>query len=104
MRGYGYQELGPLDPTGKPAGGRSLVEASAELRYRFGDFGIVPFFDIGQSYDSTQPKFSDLRYGAGIGARYYTNFGPLRVDVATPLGRRPGEPKVAVYVSIGQAF
>ena len=104
VRGYGYQELGPLDPTGKPAGGRSLVEASAELRYRFGDFGIVPFFDIGQSYDSTQPKFSDLRYGAGIGARYYTNFGPLRVDVATPLGRRPGEPKVAVYVSIGQAF
>lgn len=104
VRGYGYQELGPLDPTGKPAGGRSLVEASAELRYRFGDFGIVPFFDVGQSYDSTQPKFSDLRYGAGIGARYYTNFGPLRVDVATPLGRRPGEPKVAVYVSIGQAF
>jgi translocation and assembly module TamA len=54
--------------------------------------------------ESQTPGFSDLRFGAGIGGRLYTNFGPLRVDVATPLGRRRGEPWVAVYVSIGQAF
>ena len=104
VRGYGFQELGPRDPNNDPIGGRSLVEAAAELRYRFGNYGIVPFFDAGQAYASTAPQFTDLRYGAGIGARYYTNFGPVRLDIATPIGRRKGEPKVAIYVSIGQAF
>lgn len=104
VRGYGYQELGPQAPDGKPVGGRSLNEASAEARYRFGNFGVVGFVDVGQSYESTMPKLSDLRYGVGVGGRYYTNFGPVRLDVATPLGRRKGEPRVAVYVSIGQAF
>ena len=42
--------------------------------------------------------------GVGIGGRYYTNFGPLRFDVAMPLDKREGESSFAVYVSIGQAF
>ncbi len=104
VRGYAYQKLGPLDPEGDPVGGRSLNEGSAEVRYRFGNFGVVGFVDAGQAYESTMPKFSDLRIGAGIGARYYTNFGPLRVDLATPINRRPGEGRFNVYVSIGQAF
>ena len=64
----------------------------------------MPFIDAGNAYESTFPNASDLRFGAGIGGRFYTNFGPLRVDVATPLNPRPGDPKVALYVSIGQAF
>jgi len=104
VRGFAYQKLGPQDPNGDPIGGRSLNEASAEVRYRFGDYGIVGFVDAGQSYADTMPRFSDLRFGAGIGARYYTNFGPLRLDVATPLDRRPGESRINVYVSIGQSF
>lgn len=104
VRGYGFQKLGPLDPEGDPIGGRSLNEAAAEVRYRFGNFGVVGFVDVGQSYAATTPQFSDLRYGVGLGARYYTNFGPMRLDVATPLGRRKGEALINVYVSIGQAF
>ncbi len=104
VRGYGYQRLGPLDPNGDPVGGRSLNEFSLEARYRFGNFGIVPFIDGGNAYESVLPKGSDLRFGAGIGGRFYTNFGPLRVDVATPLNPRPGDGKVALYISIGQAF
>ena len=104
VRGYGYQELGPKDANGDPLGGRSLTEFAVEARYRFGNYGIVPFLDAGQLYQSTLPKFSGLRYGAGIGARYYTNFGPLRLDVATPINRRPGESKITLYISIGQAF
>ena len=104
VRGFGYQELGPKDAAKNPIGGRSLNEFAIEARYRFGDFGVVPFVDAGQVYDSVRPKFSDLRFGAGIGARYYTNFGPLRIDVATPIKRRAGESRVAVYLSIGQAF
>ena len=104
VRGYGYQRLGPLDPDGNPVGGRSLNEFALEARYRFGDFGIVPFIDAGNSYESSLPKGSDLKFGAGIGGRFYTNFGPLRVDVATPLNKRPGDSRVALYISIGQAF
>jgi translocation and assembly module TamA len=122
VRGYGFQQLGPravldnpdFDPTDedndadpfiyRPVGGRSVAEAGLEVRYRFGDFGIVGFVDAGQAYAETLPRFNDLQFGAGIGARYYTNFGPLRVDVATPINRRPGDSLINVYVSIGQAF
>ena len=104
VRGFGYQELGPKDPNDDPIGGRSVAEAAFEGRYRFGNFGVVGFVDAGQVYRGSAPTFSDLRFGAGIGARYYTNFGPMRLDVATPIGRKPGEALVSVYVSIGQAF
>ncbi len=104
VRGFGFQELGPKDPNDDPIGGRSLNEAAFEVRYRFGNFGIVPFVDVGQVYESAIPDFSSLRAGVGIGGRFYTNFGPFRVDVATPLGRKDGESAVSVYVSIGQAF
>ena len=104
VRGFGYQELGPKDPDDRPIGGRSLVEAAAEVRYRFGDYGVVGFVDAGQVYTSSTPGFDNLRYGVGIGGRFYTNFGPLRLDVATPINRQPGESRVSIYISIGQAF
>ena len=104
VRGYGYQRLGPFDPNGDPVGGRSINEFALEARYRFGNFGIVPFVDAGNAYESSSPRFNDLRFGAGIGGRFYTNFGPMRVDIATPLNPRPGDGKVALYISIGQAF
>lgn len=122
VRGFGFQELGPkveianpdFDPTDPdekddptifiPTGGRSVVEFALEGRYRFGNYGVVGFVDAGQVYDSQYPKLSGMRFGVGIGGRVYTNFGPLRLDVATPIGRRKGESRFAVYMSIGQAF
>jgi len=104
VRGFGYQELGPKDPEARPIGGRSLVEAATEVRYRFGNYGVVGFLDAGQVYTSAIPKFTNWRYGVGIGGRFYTNFGPMRLDVATPINRQPGESRVSVYISIGQAF
>lgn len=104
VRGYGYQKIGPVDINGDPAGGRSLAEFSIEARVRFGDFGVVPFIDGGNLYSARLPTFRNLRYGAGIGVRYYTSFGPIRVDIGTPLNRRSGDSRLAVYVSLGQAF
>jgi translocation and assembly module TamA len=104
VRGYGYQRLGPMDPNGDPVGGLSVNEFALEARYRFGNFGVVPFVDAGNSYSSVMPKLTDLRFGAGIGGRYYTNFGPLRIDIATPLNKRKGDSLIALYISIGQAF
>ncbi len=104
VRGFGYQQLGPKDINFDPIGGRSLNEAAIEARYRFGDYGVVGFADAGQVYEKALPKFNDWRFGVGLGARLYTNFGPLRLDVATPIKRQTGESHVSVYVSIGQAF
>ena len=104
VRGYSYQRIGPVDVDGDPVGGRGLAEFGAEARFRFGAFGVVPFFDGGNLSDGTAPTFKNVRYGAGLGARYYTSFGPIRIDVGTPLARRPGESRIAVYVSLGQAF
>jgi translocation and assembly module TamA len=104
VRGYGFQELGPRDINNVPLGGRSLSEFAVEGRYRFGNYGIVAFVDAGQVSEAQYPDFSNLRFGVGVGGRVYTNFGPVRVDVATPIGRRDGEALITVYVSIGQAF
>lgn len=104
VRGYGYQDIGPRDANDDPIGGRSLAEFSLEARIRFGNFGVVPFVDAGNISTGQLPNFGDLQLGAGLGLRYYSNFGPIRIDVGTPLNPQPGDPKVAVYVSLGQAF
>ncbi len=105
VRGYGFQRIGPRDPVfDDPIGGRSLTEFALEARVRFGNFGIVPFIDGGNISTASLPQFDNLRFGAGIGVRYHTRFGPIRLDVATPINPAPGDPRIAVYVSLGQAF
>lgn len=104
VRGYGYQDIGPRDVNNDPIGGKSLAEFSLETRVRFGNFGVVPFVDAGNISTQALPRFKDLRIGAGVGLRYYSNFGPIRVDVGTPINPQKGDSKIAVYVSLGQAF
>ena len=108
VRGYGYQELGPRDVDGHPIGGRSLAEFALEARIRLsalgGNFGIVPFLDGGTLSTTSTPDIKHWQFGVGIGARYYSSFGPIRIDLGTPLNRRPGDSRVAVTVSLGQAF
>jgi translocation and assembly module TamA len=107
VRGYSYQAIGPRDLNNDPVGGRSLAEAAVEARFRFGSanqFGLVPFVDAGTISSAMLPAMGDVRVGAGIGLRYYTSFGPIRVDVGTPLNPQPGDPRIGVYVSLGQAF
>ncbi len=104
VRGYGYQDIGPRDVNNDPIGGKSLAEFSLETRVRFGNFGVVPFIDAGNISTQFLPHFSDLRIGAGVGFRYYSSFGPIRFDVGTPVNPQKGDPRVAVYVSLGQAF
>ncbi len=107
VRGFVYQSAGPRDAFNNPLGGASVVEASVELRQRIGKaFGAVAFVDAGSAYPDFLPNFSLLapRVGAGVGIRYYTDFGPIRADVGFPLNRREGDPPFGLYVSLGQAF
>jgi translocation and assembly module TamA len=108
VRGYGYQRIGPRDVDNDPIGGRSLAEFSLEARVRLnafgGNFGIVPFIDGGTLSTDALPDFKDWQIGAGIGARYYSSFGPIRIDIGTPLNRQKGDGRIAVVVGLGQAF
>ena len=107
VRGFGYQKAGPRDQYYNVIGGRSLLQASAELRMRLTDtIGIVPFLDAAEVNANEAPDFTSKVYaGAGIGLRYYTAIGPLRLDLATPLDPRSrGDSPVQIYVSLGQAF
>jgi translocation and assembly module TamA len=106
VRGYAYDELGPTVFWGAVVGGRSVFDASAELRVKVTDtIGVVPFFDIGNAFTSNFPTFNEPLFSAvGLGLRYYTSVGPIRLDVAFPLERHPGTGPVAIYVSIGQSF
>jgi translocation and assembly module TamA len=104
VRGYAYQGIGPkIGDT--PVGGLSLAEGSVELRYMVNDnFGIVPFVDAGTVSEQEFPDFSDVKVGTGVGIRYLTPFGPLRVDAAVPLNKGPDDPDFGIYAGIGQAF
>lgn len=105
VRGYGFQDIGPRDGTGNPTGGLSILETSAELRIQITDtIGIVPFVDAGLVSSSESFSDADFKVGAGVGLRYLTPFGPLRVDVALPLNKEAGDPDYGIYAGIGQAF
>jgi translocation and assembly module TamA len=106
VRGYAYRNIGVETPSGNIVGGRSLAEASIEARMRVTDsIGMVAFADAGYVGADSFPTFDDrLRVGVGAGLRYITGLGPIRLDVAVPLDRRPGDPSVAFYVGLGQAF
>ena len=104
-RGYEYRSLGP-EYHGEVTGGLGLAEASAELRLRVTEtIGLVPFVDIAAvSADSTF-DFSDTVYvGAGLGLRYFSAIGPIRLDAAVPLTERDDRPGFGLYVGLGQAF
>ena len=108
VRGYGYQQLGPKDAVGDPVGGRGLAEFALEARIRLkqfgGNFGVVPFLDGGSLTTDALPGSGKWRFAVGAGLRYYSTFGPIRIDLGVPLERQKGDGPVAVTVSLGQAF
>jgi translocation and assembly module TamA len=106
VRAYGFQELGPVAADGDPAGGRSQLELGVELRWRMlEDFGGAVFVEGGDVYDDPLPDPSEgIQWGAGLGVRYFTDFGPIRADVAFPINPRHGDDPVQFYIGLGQAF
>jgi translocation and assembly module TamA len=112
VRGYGYQLLGNVNDEKKPTGGKSVFEIGVESRIKISqNIGLAVFVEGGDVYDGRFPKFNKkMLYGGGIGIRYYTLLGPIRIDIAFPFKRRKtsSNKKIDslfnVYVSIGQAF
>lgn len=107
IRGYAFQLAGPLETDNDPEGGLSVLELGAEARIRVTeDVGIVPFVDGGAAQLDVYPsRFDDILWAGGLGVRYYTPIGPLRLDVALPInGRENVDDAFQFYISIGQAF
>ena len=106
VRGYDFQAVGPLDADGVPIGGRSAVEAAVETRAKiFGPFQVAAFADAGAVFSASFPDFDgDYLVGAGGGVRYLSPIGPIRLDVAVPLEKRPTDRGFQFYISLGQPF
>ena len=105
VRGQGYQSLA-LDVGGESVGGRSFLGLSGEVR---GDITeniqLVGFADWGYIGAESFPDFTgDSHAGAGIGVRYNTGIGPIRLDVAVPVSGDTDSSSFYIYVGIGQAF
>lgn len=95
VRGYGYQELSPLDPLGEPAGGKHLIVASAELERRIGEqWAIAVFADAGNAFDGSD---FEPAMGVGFGLRWRSPVGPIRLD----LGHGLDDPDQALRLHIG---
>ena len=105
VRGYTYQSIGPRTPSNQPAGGDGLLEGSLELRRHVrANWAMVAFADAGAVSENGIPGAGSLAVGLGLGVRYLTPVGPVRVDLATPLDREIEDSPVQLYIGIGQAF
>lgn len=103
VRGQPFQSLG-VTSGGVASGGQGFAALSAELRAGITEtIGLVAFADAGYVSESAFGGSSDWHAGAGIGLRYNTGIGPIRVDVGMPVQGTTGD-GVQIYIGIGQAF
>lgn len=97
IRGYGYEEISPKDESGFLTGGQYMATASLEYQYRVvGNWWIATFVDYGDSWISTP----DWKRGAGIGVRWASPVGPVRLDFAWGFDANPGD-EFKVHFTLG---
>jgi translocation and assembly module TamA len=109
VRGQPYRSLGIPITKGFGSqfliGGAYFLAGSAEVRAKVTDrIGVVGFVDAGRvGLDGFFDDFGSWHAGAGLGVRYDTGLGPIRLDVAAPVGGNTGD-GVQVYIGLGQSF
>ena len=106
VRGYAERAIGPEDEDGDPSGGLSVLELGTEIRARlFGPVGLAAFVEAGSVSEEVAPVFDEgVQVAAGLGARYYSPVGPIRVDVGVPVNPQDDDEAFQLYLSIGQAY
>ncbi len=107
VRGWPEDEVGPTDDAGNPLGGDAYALGIAEYRFPLGKkrWQGVAFFDVGNVWaDLGQIQPTDARYAVGVGLRYNTLVGPLRLDYGLKLNPDPGESAGRLYFNIGFPF
>lgn len=108
VRGLPFQSLGVTGPGGARSGGQGFAVLSGEVRGRVNEsFSLVGFVDAGYVSERAFSGADDWQAGGGVGLRYLTPIGPLRLDLATPLRRNATASdagRLQFYIGIGQAF
>lgn len=105
VRGYPTNSLGPLDDSGEALGGEVLLIANEELHIRLGaGFSSLLFCDAGNVWATLRDVGWQFSTSCGLGFRWFSPFGPLRLDWAIPLNRRPGDPSSTLYFGFGSVF
>jgi translocation and assembly module TamA len=98
VRGYAYQSLGAKDDKGNVVGGKNTLVGSVEMEHKiWKDWGAAAFYDFGNAFNSFREM--DLAQGAGIGCRYYTPVGPIKLDIARQIGTP--EPEFRLHLGFG---
>lgn len=97
IRGYGYQSVSPKSSNGKLTGASRLLTGSLEYQYNFsGSWWGAAFVDAGEAVNSFDEQ--DFHSGAGMGIRWVSPIGPVKLDVATPIDKSGS---VHFYIGIG---
>jgi outer membrane protein insertion porin family len=106
LRGQRTRSVGPKDSQGEVIGGTSEILFSTELIVPiFPRFRVAFFFDAGNAYGfGTDFDPTDLRLGAGVGVRFFSPLGPLRLDLGYNLDKEPGEKEYQIHFSVGSSF
>ena len=108
VRGYARESLGPQELTDdgtRALGGEALFVVNQELRFPVaGDFEGVVLIDSGNVWADADELFDEFLSSAGLGVRYRSPLGLLRLDVAVPLDRREGDDSVRFYLGFGHVF
>jgi len=101
VRGYGYQSIGPRNSYDRVIGGRNLLVGSTEVEHYFTrNWGMAAFVDAGNAFNGTdyRPKI-----GAGLGVRWLSPVGMIRVDLGTPIHNKD-EHGMQLHIVIGPDF
>lgn len=110
FRGVDYDELGPKDPdSSKPIGGKALGILNFELIFplisSLKNLSGAVFYDIGNVFElRSQVSLKGLQNAVGVGLRYRTPLGPIRLELGWNLDAPEGQNKARVYITIGNIF
>ena len=101
----GTPKVMPLDPGGFPLGGNGLLIFNGELRVPVrSSVKVVGFADVGNVFKTmSDVRFAEMRPALGLGFRYKSPVGPLRVDVGFKVPRREGETRNEWFITFGEA-
>lgn len=105
VRGFEDRSLGPRDENGEVIGGDKLLSMTTELRFpvlnKLGLFGVA-FFDQGQAFRASDAfDLGEFRRSIGMGARWMSPFGPLKVDFGFPINEKPDDETSVLNFSVG---
>lgn len=101
LRGFGYKDISSRDPVNsKLVGGSHLATGSFEYQYQvYPDWWAVAFYDTGLAANKFSGK--NLHSGVGVGVRWASPIGAIKLDVATPVRTSDNDKGVQIYIGLG---